>query len=342
MDTFRERLIPLAPLAPQALRDEALRMDLILAQPRGFCAGVVRAIEIVERTLELHGAPVYVLHEIVHNRRVVEDLELQGAVFVEELSDVPPGAVVIFSAHGVPQRVEAAAAERGLTVVDATCPLVTKVHLQAQRYAGEGRELIVVGHAGHVEVTGTLGQVDGPVHVLCSVAEVEALVVIDPDRLAYVTQTTLSLDDTREVVEALRRRFPSIRGPGLDDICYATQNRQNAVRALSAAADVLLVVGARNSSNSNRLREVGAQHGVPSYLIEGAGDIDPAWLAAEANVAITAGASTPEVLVEDVIERLRNLGVRTVSTIDGVHETTTFRLPAELTRTRVAELEGTD
>ncbi len=315
-------------------------MDLILAQPRGFCAGVVRAIEIVERTLELHGAPVYVLHEIVHNRRVVEDLEQRGAIFVEEMSQVPTGAILIFSAHGVARKVEHAAAARGLRVINATCPLVTKVHLQAQRYAREGRELIIVGHAGHIEVAGTVGQADGPVHVLCSPREVDELVVTDPDRLAYVTQTTLSIDDTREVVDALKRRFPSIKGPGLDDICYATQNRQNAVRALAVRAHVLLVVGARNSSNSNRLREVGAHHGVPSYLIEEAGDIDPAWLPTNGGrVAITAGASTPEVLVDQVIERLRGLGIRSVSTIDGVKETTTFRLPAELALPATGDLE---
>jgi 4-hydroxy-3-methylbut-2-en-1-yl diphosphate reductase len=307
-------------------------MDVILAQPRGFCAGVIRAIEIVERTLEMHGAPVYVLHEIVHNRRVVEDLEARGAVFVEDLGDVPTGSTLIFSAHGVARKVEDDAVARGLRVLDATCPLVTKVHLQAQRYSREAREVIIVGHAGHVEVAGTLGQVDGPVHVLSSVDEVAALTVRDPERLAYVTQTTLSIDDTKEVVEALKARFPSIKGPGLDDICYATQNRQNAVRALTTRATVLLVVGARNSSNSNRLREVGAQHGVPSYLIEGAGDIDPAWLPPSGRVAITAGASTPEVLVDQVIERLRGMGVRSISTVDGVKETTTFRLPAELTQ----------
>jgi 4-hydroxy-3-methylbut-2-en-1-yl diphosphate reductase len=307
-------------------------LDLMLAQPRGFCAGVVRAVEIVERALTVHGAPVFVLHEIVHNRRVVEDLEHRGAVFVEELADVPPGAIVIFSAHGVARRVEAGAAERGLRVIDATCPLVTKVHRQAQRYASEDREVIIVGHAGHVEVSGTLGQVDGPVHVLCTVEEVERLVVRDPARLAYVTQTTLSLDDTRDVIAALRRRFPDITGPGLDDICYATQNRQNAARALAADADVLLVVGAQNSSNSNRLREVGAQMGIPSYLIEGADDIDPAWLPRGGRVALTAGASTPEVLVDLAIERLRNLGVTTVATAPGVEETTTFKLPAELGR----------
>jgi 4-hydroxy-3-methylbut-2-enyl diphosphate reductase len=310
-------------------------IDLILAQPRGFCAGVVRAVEVVERTLELHGSPVYVLHEIVHNRRVVEDLERRGAVFVEELTDVPRGAIVVFSAHGVARRVQAAARERGLRVVDATCPLVTKVHMQAQKYVRDGRELIIVGHAGHVEVTGTRGQVDGPVHVLCSVEEVEALVVRDADRLAYVTQTTLSVDDTRDVVDALRRRFPTIKGPGLDDICYATQNRQNAARALAAEADVLLVVGARNSSNSNRLREVGERHGIPSYLVEDGDDIDPNWIPSEGRVAITAGASTPEILVDLVIERLRGLGVQSVTTLDGVRETTSFRLPVELARPSV-------
>lgn len=307
-------------------------MDLMLAQPRGFCAGVVRAVEIVERALEVHGAPVYVLHEIVHNRRVVEDLERRGAVFVEELAQVPEGALVILSAHGVARRVKAEAAGRDLQVIDATCPLVTKVHLQAQRYARGGRELIVVGHAGHVEVTGTVGQVDGPVHVVSTVEEVELLEIQDPDRVAYVTQTTLSLDDTADVVDALRRRFPAIKGPGLDDICYATQNRQNAVRAMAARADAVLVVGAQNSSNSNRLREVGSQQGVPSYLIQGPEDIDPTWLESKARVAITAGASTPEVLVDLVIARLRDLGVDSVTTADGVEETTTFRLPLELER----------
>jgi len=307
-------------------------MDLMLAQPRGFCAGVVRAVEIVERALDVHGAPVYVLHEIVHNRRVVEDLEARGAVFVEELAAVPRNAIVIFSAHGVARQVAESAVERGLRVIDATCPLVTKVHRQAQRYASDARELIIVGHAGHVEVAGTLGQVDGPVHVLCTVGEVERLVVRDPTHLAYVTQTTLSLDDTRDVVEALRRRFPGIAGPGLDDICYATQNRQNAVRGLAAEADVLLVVGAQNSSNSNRLREVGAQQGIPSYLIEDADDIDPSWLPPGGRVALTAGASTPEVLVALAITRLRNLGVTAVATAPGVEETTTFRLPADLDR----------
>jgi len=307
-------------------------MDLMLAQPRGFCAGVVRAVAIVERALEAYGAPIYVLHEIVHNRRVVEDLERQGAVFVEDLSDAPVGSVLIFSAHGVARRVREAAEARGLRVIDATCPLVAKVHLQAQRFARDGRELIVVGHAGHVEVVGTIGQVDDDVHVLCSAADVERLEVRDPQRLAYVTQTTLSVDDTRDVVAALRRRFPSITGPGLDDICYATQNRQQAVRTLAGRADLLLVVGARNSSNSNRLREVGAQQGMPSFLIEDAEDIEPAWLVGHRCVGLTAGASTPEVVVDQVIERLRALGVQRIETVDGVEEVTTFRLPVELDR----------
>jgi 4-hydroxy-3-methylbut-2-enyl diphosphate reductase len=307
-------------------------VELILAQPRGFCAGVVRAIEIVERTLEIHGPPVYVLHEIVHNGRVLEELRSQGAVFVEELEDVPPGAVLIFSAHGVSRQVKETAVALGLRTIDATCPLVTKVHLQAQRYERDGKEVIIVGHAGHVEVMGTVGQVDGPVHVVSTVDEARALRVHDPNHLAYVTQTTLSLDDTHDVLMELHRRFPSIRGPGLDDICYATQNRQNAVKELSRQADLLLVVGARNSSNTNRLREVGEQYGMIARLIEGAADIDRRWLPPAGTVAITAGASTPEVLVDEVIDRLRELGARAVSTIEGVRETTTFRLPADLHR----------
>jgi 4-hydroxy-3-methylbut-2-en-1-yl diphosphate reductase len=307
-------------------------MDILLAQPRGFCAGVVRAIEIVERTLEVYGAPVYVLHEIVHNRHVVEDLERRGAIFVEDLNDVPPGSVTIFSAHGVPTTVVKAASDRNLEVIDATCPLVTKVHLQAKRYAHQAREVIIVGHSGHPEVEGTRGRIDEPSHVLCSVAEVEQLKVQDPEKLAYVTQTTLSIDDTREVVEALKRRFPNIKGPGLDDICYATQNRQNAVRALAKHTDILLVVGAKNSSNSNRLREVGEHAGVRSYLIQDASDLDPEWFSESSRVGLTAGASAPEVLVQSVLEKLRSFGVRSVKEMDGVRETTTFRLPLELLR----------
>jgi (E)-4-hydroxy-3-methyl-but-2-enyl pyrophosphate reductase (IPP and DMAPP forming) len=307
-------------------------MDVILAQPRGFCAGVVRAIDIVERTLELHGAPVYVLHEIVHNQYVVNDLRARGAIFVEDLQEVPPGSVTIFSAHGVSKAVVQTAKDRNLEVIDATCPLVTKVHLQAKRYSQQGLELIIIGHRGHPEVTGTSGRIEGPVHILCSTEEVQALEVQDSDRLAYVTQTTLSIDDTREVVEALKRRFPNIKGPGLDDICYATQNRQNAVHQLVKEIDLLVVVGARNSSNSNRLREVSEQHGVTAHLIQGADDLNPAWFAGDTRVGITAGASTPEVLVQDVLRRLRSFRVTAVRDMEGVCETTSFRLPGALER----------
>ena len=305
-------------------------MEVTLAQPRGFCAGVVRAVDIVERALERYGAPVYVLHEIVHNGHVVRDLESRGAIFVESLDEVPRGAVTIFSAHGVAESVVSDADSRGLQVIDATCPLVTKVHNQAQRYRTQGREVIIIGHTGHPEVEGTRGRIDGPVHVLCSVEEVEALEVQDPEQLAYVTQTTLSLDDTAEVVEALKRRFPAIQGPGLKDICYATQNRQNAVRSLADGSDVILVVGARNSSNSNRLREVGEQRGVRSYLIQDADDLNPDWFNPDTRIGITAGASAPEVLVQQVLERLRSFGVGEVKELEGIREVTTFRLPAAL------------
>lgn len=305
-------------------------MEVTLAQPRGFCAGVVRAVDIVERALERYGAPVYVLHEIVHNGHVVQDLESRGAIFVESLAEVPRGAVTIFSAHGVAESVVGEADARGLEVIDATCPLVTKVHNQAQRYRNQGREVIIIGHSGHPEVEGTRGRIDGPVHVLCSVEEVEALQVEDQARLAYVTQTTLSLDDTTEVVEALKRRFPDIQGPGLKDICYATQNRQNAVRSLADESDIILVVGARNSSNSNRLREVGEQRGVRSYLIQDADDLDPSWFQPDARIGITAGASAPEVLVQQVLERLKSFGLTDVRELEGIREVTTFRLPSAL------------
>lgn len=305
-------------------------MEVILAQPRGFCAGVVRAIEIVEGALAIHGAPVYVLHEIVHNQHVVQDLSDRGAIFVESLDEVPPGSVIIFSAHGVANTVVRRAKEGDLRIIDATCPLVTKVHRQAQRYRKVGSELIIIGHAGHPEVKGTRGRVDGTVHVISTPEEVDALHVQDPQALAYVTQTTLSLDDTREVVAALRGRFPKIRGPGLDDICYATQNRQNAVRELATRVDVLLVVGARNSSNSNRLREVGEHMGLRSYLVQTEDDLDPAWFAACGRVGITAGASAPEVLVHRVLDRLRALGATSVTELDGIKESTRFRLPPML------------
>jgi 4-hydroxy-3-methylbut-2-enyl diphosphate reductase len=312
---------------PSAADPDPAELQVFLAQPRGFCAGVDRAIEIVERALVLYGAPVYVLHEIVHNRFVVDDLAARGVVFVDDLERVPQGAVTIYSAHGVSDEVVRKGAERNLRVIDATCPLVTKVHLQAQQYAREGREVVLIGHPGHPEVEGTRGRIPGPVHVLSTVEEVEALRVRDPQRLAYVTQTTLSVDDTREVIAALIRRFPAVRGPQLKDICYATQNRQNAVRELSERIDVLLVVGSQNSSNSNRLRELGERRGVPSFLIDGADDLDPRWLAGKRSVGLTAGASAPESLVQQVVARLRALGVGSVIEMVGEPEDITFRLP---------------
>lgn len=305
-------------------------MEVVLAQPRGFCAGVVRAVEIVELALEIHGPPVYVFHEIVHNPHVVNDLRARGAVFVENLDLVPPGAVTIFSAHGVSKKVVNQAALSQLQVIDATCPLVTKVHLQAQRYHRQGHELIIVGHIGHEEVEGTMGSVDGPVHVISTIEDVAALQVNDPNRLAYVTQTTLSIDDTREVIAALKQRFPAIHGPDLQDICYATQNRQNAVRELAQDVDVLLVVGARNSSNSNRLREAGEQHGLRAYLIQDETELDPAWFYTVEKVGVTAGASTPEILVRRVLDKLAEFGVTTTREMDGVRENTIFRLPGSL------------
>jgi 4-hydroxy-3-methylbut-2-enyl diphosphate reductase len=306
-------------------------MDVVLAQPRGFCAGVVRAIDIVERALVLHGAPVYVLHEIVHNRQVVEDLRRRGAVFLEDMEDVPQGAALVLSAHGVARSVYDAARERGLRVVDATCPLVAKVHRQALRYSRAGATVLVVGHAGHEEVRGTLGSIDGPVHLVSTAADVAALPELDGD-LAYVTQTTLSVDDTREIIAALRVRFPHIVGPDVDDICYATQNRQAAVNALAENVEAVIVVGARNSSNSNRLREVVAQRGVPAWLVEDASQIDPSWFVGIARVGLTAGASAPEHLVRGVVERLRTLDALRVSEMDGITENVSFRLPEEALR----------
>ena len=305
-------------------------MDVRLANPRGFCAGVDRAIEIVEKALEFHGAPVYVLHEIVHNKHVINDLSSRGVEFVKELSEIPSGAVTIFSAHGVAESVVREGEERGLRVIDATCPLVTKVHQQAQRYWDREKELILIGHPGHPEVEGTRGRFPGKVVVLSTVEEVEALEPKDPEQLAYVTQTTLSLDDTREVIEALNRRFPSISGPSLNDICYATQNRQNAVRTLVNDVDLLLVVGSQNSSNSNRLRELGEREGVPSYLIDHQDEIQAEWVNGKRSIGVTAGASAPEILVSQIISRLRELGVDKVQEIDGEAETVTFRNPPEL------------
>ncbi len=302
-------------------------MQVILAKPRGFCAGVVRAIETVDRALQLHGTPVYVLHEIVHNRHVVGDLRERGARFVKDLEEVPLSAVTIFSAHGVSNAVVEQAERRNLRAIDATCPLVTKVHMQAQRHSRQGMEIIIIGHPGHPEVEGTRGRTDGTVHVLSSVAEVESLYVRDSDRLAYVTQTTLSMGDTRHVIDALKKRFPPIIGPDLKDICYATQSRQNAVRLLAQEIDLLLVVGARYSSNSNRLREVGAQNDLPAYLIEDREEIDPAWFTNKAKIGITAGASTPEILVQEVLDRLGDFGKLHVREMEGKQETIRFRLP---------------
>ncbi len=311
-------------------------MKVLLAQPRGFCAGVVRAIEIVERALKLYGAPVYVRHEIVHNKYVVESLKAKGAVFVEEVSEIPSGAVTIFSAHGVSHRVEDEARERGLFTINATCPLVTKVHNQGRRYARQGRIPILIGHAGHPEVEGTRGQIPVPVHVVETEADVGALDIADDTPVAYVTQTTLSVDDTRAAVRALERRFSDIVGPDMRDICYATQNRQQAVRELCNRADIVLVVGAANSSNSNRLREIAADCGVPSFLIADGSELRPEWMEGVQVAGVTAGASAPEVLVEDVIDAIGRLGPVEVTTLPGRLETVEFRLPPQLTPVRAA------
>jgi 4-hydroxy-3-methylbut-2-enyl diphosphate reductase len=305
-------------------------LRVVLAQPRGFCAGVERAIEIVERALKKYGPPIYVRHEIVHNRHVVEDLRTRGAVFVDELDEIPPGAMTVFSAHGVAKHVEEVARERGLPVIDATCPLVAKVHSEGRRYASQGREIVLVGHAGHAEVEGTIGQIPGRVHLVQTVDDVALLEPGTPDKLAYVTQTTLSVDDTRHIIAALHARFPEIVGPDVRDICYATQNRQQAVRDLAEQVDLILVVGSRNSSNSNRLREIGQELGKPAYLIDDASALRPEWFAGISTVGLTAGASAPEMLVQGVLEGLRHFDEIEVSTIDGVAEDVKFRFPAEL------------
>ncbi len=309
-------------------------MQVMLAQPRGFCAGVIRAIDIVEQALAKFGAPIYVRHEIVHNRHVVETLRAKGARFVEHLSEVPAGAITIFSAHGVARQVEDEAREYGLRVLDATCPLVAKVHSQGKRYSTQGRVLILVGHAGHPEVEGTMGQVPGPVLLVQTERDVDALDLAVDTPVAYVTQTTLSVDDTRAIIAALERRFTDIVGPDINDICYATQNRQSAVRELAKIADVILVVGAKNSSNSNRLCEIGVEAGVPSYLIADGSELDATWVSAASVVGITAGASAPEELVDNVIAALRRLGPVEVSVLPGMEEKVEFRLPAELLRAR--------
>ncbi|HWG80379.1 MAG TPA: 4-hydroxy-3-methylbut-2-enyl diphosphate reductase [Stellaceae bacterium] len=310
-------------------------MRVVLAQPRGFCAGVERAIEIVERALEKYGPPIYVRHEIVHNRHVVERLRAKGAHFVDELDEIPPGSVTIFSAHGVSSAVEDSAARRDLPVIDATCPLVSKVHSEGQRYASQGREIILIGHAGHPEIEGTMGRINGKVHLISRAEEVADLHVSDPAKLAFITQTTLSVDDTRAVIDALRERFPTISGPDTKDICYATQNRQRAARELALDVDVVLVVGAANSSNSNRLREIAAEQGVPAYLIADADALDPAWLTDAGSVGITAGASAPAELVQQLIDRLKELGDVELSTLPGITENVRFRMPPELADTVV-------
>ncbi|MGC1179333.1 MAG: 4-hydroxy-3-methylbut-2-enyl diphosphate reductase [Methyloceanibacter sp.] len=305
-------------------------MRVILAQPRGFCAGVVRAIEIVERALDRYGAPVYVRHEIVHNRHVVESLKAKGARFVEDLSEVPPGAVTIFSAHGVSRAVEIDAEARGLSILDAVCPLVAKVHHEGQRYIDQGRIVILIGHAGHPEIEGTMGQLKGEVHLIQSKDDVERLDIPTGAPVAYITQTTLSVDDTRVTIAAVRKRFKDVVGPETRDICYATQNRQTAVRELASLVELILVVGASNSSNSNRLREIGAEGGVPSYLVADGSDLKQDWFAGKTTIGLTAGASAPEVLVDDVIEALGRFGPLELSTLSGIEEKVHFRIPQEL------------
>jgi 4-hydroxy-3-methylbut-2-enyl diphosphate reductase len=306
-------------------------MEILLANPRGFCAGVDRAIEIVERALALHGAPIYVRHEVVHNKFVVDGLKAKGAIFIEDLADVPSGSVLIFSAHGVPQAVRRDAEIRGLTVFDATCPLVTKVHIQVSRLRDQGKEIIMIGHKGHPEVEGTMGQTEGGMYLVETPADVATLQVQDEENLSFVTQTTLSMDDASSIISALKNRFPFITGPKKDDICYATQNRQDAVKIMSARCDLVLVVGSPNSSNSNRLREVAENLNVPAYLVDDASDVKPEWLTGKQNIGVTAGASAPEILVKNVIAKLNQLGVNTVTEMDGIRENVVFPLPKTLT-----------
>jgi 4-hydroxy-3-methylbut-2-enyl diphosphate reductase len=319
-------------------------MQVLLANPRGFCAGVDRAIDIVERAIALFGAPIYVRHEVVHNKHVVDRLRDLGAVFVEELKEVPSGATVIFSAHGVSHAVEDEARERGLTVFDATCPLVTKVHMEVQRYAREGREVILIGHAGHPEVEGTMGRFDtssgGRMYLVGSAEDVRGLQVRDPANLAFVTQTTLSVDDTVEIVGALRKRFPLLATPRKEDICYATQNRQDAVKKLLADCDLLVVVGSRSSSNSNRLRELADRAGIPGYLVDGPEDLKREWFEGKQSIGVTAGASAPEILVQRVLEQLRAWGAQVPREVAGREERVTFGLPRELRRAGAAEADN--
>ena len=310
--------------------------EILMAQPRGFCAGVDRAIEIVERALERFGAPIYVRHEIVHNAYVVADLRRKGAVFVGELDEVPAGATVIFSAHGVSREVREDAARRGLHVFDATCPLVTKVHVEVSKLRAQGCEIVMIGHRGHPEVEGTMGQANGGMVLVESVADVAALQIADPSRLAYVTQTTLSVDETREIVAALKARFPEIREPKKQDICYATQNRQDAVKFMAPQVEVVIVVGSPNSSNSNRLRELAERLGVPAYMVDAPEQVRPEWVAGKRRIGLTAGASAPEALAQSIVERLRELGARQVRPLDGIEENMAFPLPRGLLPTSAA------
>jgi 4-hydroxy-3-methylbut-2-enyl diphosphate reductase len=313
------------------LSSDKPKLRVLLAQPRGFCAGVERAIEIVEQALEIYGPPVYVRHEIVHNKRVVETLRKKGAVFVEEVSDVPDDAVTIFSAHGISEAVENEARRRNLPVIDATCPLVSKVHKEGQNHASRNKDVILIGHAGHPEVEGTMGRIQGGVHLVTDVDDVENLTVKDPEQVAYVTQTTLSVDDTKEIIDALKTKFPAILGPDVRDICYATQNRQQAVRTIAPEVDLMLVVGAQYSSNSNRLREIGDELGVPAYLIDDADSLELEWLDGVQTVGITAGASAPEELIKELLDRLEEYRDVTVDLSRGVEENVQFKLPPEIT-----------
>ncbi|MDR5736472.1 4-hydroxy-3-methylbut-2-enyl diphosphate reductase [Caballeronia sp. LZ016] len=314
----------------ESLNDIETDLEILLAQPRGFCAGVDRAIEIVERAIKLFGAPIYVRHEIVHNAYVVADLRKKGAIFIEELADVPEGSTLIFSAHGVSKAVRAEAETRGLRVFDATCPLVTKVHMEVAKMRQEGFDIVMIGHKGHPEVEGTMGQSGEGMHLVEDIDDVEKLDLRDPDRIAYVTQTTLSVDDASAIIDALKRKYPNVKEPKKQDICYATQNRQDAVKFLAPQCDVVIVVGSPNSSNSSRLREVAERSGIPAYMVDSPTQIDPAWLEGKKRIGVTAGASAPEVLAQAVIERLRELGVRSVRSLEGIEETISFPLPRGL------------
>ena len=306
------------------------KFKILLAQPRGFCAGVERAIEIVEQALKIYGAPVYVRHEIVHNKRVVDTLRQKGVIFVEEVNEIPDDSVTIFSAHGISEAVENESRLRSLPIIDATCPLVSKVHKEGQNHSANARDVVLIGHAGHPEVEGTMGRIPGAVHLITNLADVETLAVADENEVAYVTQTTLSVDDTREIIDALKQKFPKILGPNVRDICFATQNRQQAVRHVTDDIDLLLVVGADNSSNSNRLREIGAEYDIPSYLIADADGFDPDWLKGIKTIGLTAGASAPEELVEELLERLKQYGEIDLELIAGIEEKIQFKLPPEL------------